>query len=310
MYAIITDNTVARLYGDLALRRFYPGKLFSIPEGETTKSRETKQHLEDMLFESGCGRETTIVAMGGGVILDLAGFLAATFCRGVPLILVPTTLLAMVDASVGGKCGVNTPHGKNLIGAMYPPQKIITNLQFLQTLPECEMRCGLVELLKHGLIGDPTILKTLSIFDAIEVKRRIVSRDLHEKGLRRLLNLGHTIGHALETLSNYTLRHGDAVATGISVEARIAFTMGILEKESFKTIISLFGPGHLPYSPNELLSVMRHDKKAQLQEPRFVMLKKIGEPHEFGGDFCTTVPSTLLRGVLDDLYSRRTLASC
>lgn len=304
MYAIITDNTVARLYGDLALKRFYPGKLFSIPEGEAMKSRKTKDRLEDLLFANGCGRETTIVAMGGGVILDLAGFVAATFCRGVPLILVPTTLLAMVDASVGGKCGVNTSHGKNLIGAIYPPSHIIIDLSFLHTLPEAEMRCGLVELLKHGLIGDPTILKTLSLFDAIEVKRRIVARDLYEKGLRRVLNLGHTIGHALETLSNYTLRHGDAVAIGISAEAKIACEMGILEAGSYETITSLFGPGHLPYPASGLISAMQHDKKGKSQ---FVMLKKIGTPHAFDGDFCTTVPSTLLQGILDDLYSRRTL---
>ena len=293
--AVITDSNVAKLYGE-GIRE----PLFVFPAGEPSKTRETKEKLEDAMLQAGASRETTVVGFGGGVVCDMAGFIAATFCRGVPLVLVPTTLMAIVDASIGGKNAVNTRHGKNMIGTIYHPEKVVVDLGFLKTLPEKEMRCGLVEMYKHALIADEGLLETMDIQQAIEVKRRILARDVSEMGLRRILNFGHTIGHAIETLSDYQIAHGDAVAIGIVVESHLAYEMGILEEKSLATILKIFGPLKLPFSPDEVMKTLAFDKKATEGVPRFVMLEKIGKPHPFDGEYCTTVPEQLLRRVLHD----------
>lgn len=309
MYALITDHIVEKLYGQTLCTHLesqgFAIQLFSFPAGELSKTRATKEKLEDALLSEGFNRDTTIIALGGGVVTDLAGFLASTFCRGVELILIPTTLMGMVDAAIGGKNGVNTDYGKNMIGSLYEPQKLYVCPEFLKTLPEEEWFNGAVEMLKAGLIADAdyfynfsNIPITEAIDQAIEIKRRIISRDLTEKGLRRVLNLGHTIGHALETLSDYQISHGKAVAAGIVLEAEISYEMGILKKEALDQIKAKFPPAVINYSFDEIYDVISRDKKAIDGNPRFALLEDIGVPFSAEGAYCTEVPREILKKVL------------
>lgn len=286
-YAIITDDCVAQLYGKALTahlqERELEAELFSFPAGECSKTRATKEKLEDALFEAGFNRDTTIVALGGGVVCDLAGFLAATFCRGVDLVLIPTTLLAMVDAAIGGKTGVNTDLGKNLIGAFYFPQQIVMDFRFLQTLPEKELWNGTVEILKAGLIADADLFLNFGslswktrIERAIEIKRRIIAQDPDERGVRRLLNLGHTVGHAIETVLDYQISHGEAVAIGIVLEARISQRLGQLEGESLIEIEKRFPPVSLKLDLDALFKALVLDKKVKGKALYFALLKEIG----------------------------------
>lgn len=304
-YAIITDQTVANLYGKAFCYHLqslgYDSALFSFPAGEASKNRETKEQLEDALLEKGYSRDTTIIALGGGVVTDLAGFLASTFCRGVDLILIPTTLLAMCDAAIGGKTSVNTPQGKNMIGAFYFPKKILMDLGFLATLPEKEIFCGKVEILKAGLIADPELfyhfstlpLKT-SIDRAIEVKRQIVAQDPYDQRIRQWLNLGHTLGHALEAASNYQNSHGEAVAMGIVLEAKISSKLGYLPQEVLTQIEATFPPVVLNCPYEKILQALSLDKKSKNGELRFVLLQDIACP------IVTDVPLTLIEDILHD----------
>ncbi len=310
-YALITDDHVEKLYGIPFYNHLYSLgldiQLFSFPAGESSKTRATKEKLEDALLSQGFSRDTTIIALGGGVVTDLAGFLASTFCRGVDLILIPTTVLAMVDAAIGGKTGVNTDLGKNMIGSFYSPQKLFILPEFLKTLPEKEWFNGGVEMLKAGLVGDGEFFQEFSnipiedaIERAIEIKRRIVALDPHEKGLRRVLNLGHTIGHALETLSDYTISHGQAVAAGIVLEARLSYEMGILKKEALEQIEGRFPPVTLSFDFKAVFDVIRKDKKSENGCPRFVLLQDIGVPLSCAGTYCQEVPLEILQRVLDE----------
>jgi 3-dehydroquinate synthase len=316
-YAVITDHNVEKLYGQAFCNHLsslgFDIQLFSFPAGEPSKTRATKEKLEDALLSEGFNRDTTIFALGGGVVTDLVGFLAATFCRGVELILIPTTLMGMVDAAIGGKNGVNTEHGKNMIGSLYDPKKLYICSEFLKTLPEEEWFNGAVEMLKAGLIADADYFHRFSeipiaeaIERAIEIKRRIISKDLTEKGLRRVLNVGHTIGHALETLSDYQISHGKAVATGIVIEAEISYEMGILKKEALDQIKEKFPSVALGYSFEEMYEVMRRDKKAEGGCPRFALLEDIGVPFSADGAYCIEVPREILKKVLHD----KALCSC
>jgi len=315
-YALITDQIVEKLYGQSMCNQLsglgFDIQLFSFPAGEASKTRATKERLEGALLSEGFSRDTTIIALGGGVVTDLVGFLAATFCRGVELILIPTTLLGMVDASLGGKNGVNTPYGKNLIGSFYNPQKLYICPGFLKTLPEQEWFNGAVEMLKAGLIADADYFHHFSeipisesIDRAIEIKRRILSKDLTEKGLRRVLNVGHTIAHALETLSDYQIPHGTAVAAGIVLEAEISYEMGILKKEALAHIKTKFPPAHFDFGFDEMYDVMRRDKKSEDGTPRFALLEDIGVPYAAEGTYCIEVPRKVIRKVVSE-----TLCSC
>jgi 3-dehydroquinate synthase len=310
-YALITDHQVASLYGEKLCDHLSSQgleiELFSFPAGESSKTRATKEKLEDALLSQGYSRDTTLIALGGGVVTDLVGFLASTFCRGVGLILIPTTLLAMVDAAIGGKTGVNTEHGKNMIGSFYAPEKLFILPGFLKTLPEKEWKSGTVEMLKAGLIADAEFFHefsnipiTQAIDRAIEIKRRIIALDPQEKGLRRVLNLGHTIGHALETLSDYQISHGEAVAAGIVLEARMAYEMGLLKKEAFEEIQKRFPPVMVSFDFQAVFDLIRRDKKAADGLPRFVLLQDIGIPHAFDGAYCAEVPYEVLKKVLHD----------
>lgn len=277
-------------------------KVFYIHGGEQAKSAKTKERVENFLFKEKCGRDTILIALGGGTITDSVGYIASTFLRGVQLILVPTTLLAIVDASIGGKNGINTKYGKNLIGTLYPPQAVVADLDTLNTLPEHEIRYGMAEIIKIGLAVNPSILKYLNDpknFDllvkcAAEEKISIVEKDPHTHGKRNLLNFGHTVAHALERVSKYSLAHGTAVAIGCMTESHLSMQLGYLIRESFEQILSL--ENHLgrlmlptPYSRSAVLKAMLTDKKSNGCDSYFVCIDGIGHPVEFDGRFCRAV---------------------
>ena len=250
-YGIITDDTVASLYGEQ-----YADPLFIFPHGEHNKTRATKEMLEDQLFEAGFNKESTLIGLGGGVVCDMAGFIASTFCRGVPLILIPTTLLAMVDASIGGKNGLNTPFGKNLIGTIHHPKEVQLDLAFLKTLPENEMRQGLAEMVKHGFLNEPYMQLLLkegvtekTIRGSVDVKREWIQKN------RDALNFGHTVGHALEKESNYTISHGDAISIGMAAES-------FYDPQVVELLTRFHLPTEMPpFDIDNLIQHMRRDKK-------------------------------------------------
>lgn len=325
-FALIADQQVASLYGaqiaDSLNQAGLEFHLFSFPSGESSKNRETKAHLEDQLFAQKLGKDTCLIAMGGGVSTDLGGFIAATYCRGIPLVTIPTSLLGMVDASIGGKTGVDIPTGKNMIGTIYQPKKIIIDPTTLKTLPATELRNGAVEMIKHGLISskdyfekmknqrrtlleaDLTVAEEL-IFESCEIKKNIVEEDERESGKRHLLNFGHTMGHGLELLTHFSIPHGEAVALGILVESHLSYQLGHLSKDDLLEIKKIFTDYELPlklpatYTPEQVLTAMSLDKKSIHGKPRFVILEKIGVPCSFKGTFCSEVDETLIRHSID-----------
>lgn len=320
-YAIITDTHLKNLHGEklqkLMMQSGLETLLFAFPAGEEHKNRAIKEELENRLFENKMGRDTCMIALGGGVVTDLGGFLAATYCRGVPLVMVPTSLLGMVDASIGGKNGVDVPYGKNLVGSIYQPKMVIIDPLTIQTLPVKEVRNGAVEMIKHGLIVDRTYFCFLdekadqilscdsnvlekAIFESCLIKKTIVEQDETETGKRRLLNFGHTIGHALEHLTHYSITHGEAVAIGLLVESHLAVQLGYLRQEELDSIfktLKKFGlplklPGH--FSFEQLLGAMTLDKKSQKGTPRFVMIDAIGSAMPCDGAYCMPVEDRVL----------------
>ncbi|HTC23900.1 MAG TPA: 3-dehydroquinate synthase, partial [Gemmatimonadales bacterium] len=270
-----------------------------VPAGEKTKSRAQWSALSDQLLERGFGRDSAIVALGGGVIGDLAGFVAATYLRGIPYLQVPTTLLAMLDASVGGKTGVDTPHGKNLIGAFHPPVAVVADPLVLRTLPEREYRAGLAEAVKHGLIADAEYFAWLGasadaiarrdeatlatlVRRSVEIKAAVVGEDEREEGRRAILNAGHTVAHAVEHASGYALAHGEAVALGLVAECELAETMGIGRPGLGADVARLLGRLGLPVRLEQalpraqLLAAMGADKKNRAARVRFALPRDVG----------------------------------
>jgi len=325
-FAIISDDIVFSLYGKqlqtILANEGLEVHLFSFPHGEQHKSRETKELLENRLFEKGLGRDTCVIALGGGVATDLGGYLAATYCRGLPLVMAPTSLLGMVDASIGGKTGVNVPYGKNLLGCTYQPKKVIIDTSTLQSLPQKELSNGVVEMIKHGLIADLKLFEYLeshsrkllgldsevlekSIYESCRIKKEIVEEDEKETGKRRLLNFGHTIGHALERISSYSLAHGEAVAIGILVESYLSVQLGFLPLKDLGRIKKIFTDYKLPlqlpsqFSAQSILDAMALDKKSVKGLPRFVMIDAIGSSQDFGSSYCTHVEESLIRKSLE-----------
>ncbi len=303
-FVVITDTVVDRYYGEAVLASFKAAPLrmdkITVAEGEHHKNLKTLESIVGEMLRLGCDRQTVVVALGGGVIGDLAGFAAATFMRGVAFVQTPTTLLAQVDASIGGKVGVNHDLGKNMIGAFHQPRLVWIDTTSLRTLPTREFVCGLAEIVKHALIRDrqyfefleahlPALLQleeaalVKTIRRSCEIKAEIVARDEHEAGERALLNFGHSVGHALEAATQYKqLRHGEAVLLGMLAEAYIAREAGLLAAEAFTRIENSLKKIPLK-APLDGISItiveqcMAFDKKAQQGRLRLVLLREIGE---------------------------------
>jgi 3-dehydroquinate synthase len=322
---MISDERVAKLYGRRSARRLREQgtdcELFTFPAGEPSKSRAEWSRLTDALLDAGFGRDGGVIALGGGVTGDLAGFVAASYMRGIPVVQVPTSLVAMIDASVGGKVGVNTPRGKNLVGAFHPPRAVIVDADTVTTLPREQRSQGLVEAVKHGAILDRSYLHALesrlsdlldgapeaavhAVMRSVEIKSDVVSRDEREAGLRAILNFGHTIGHALEASARYRLPHGSAVGLGMILEARIGERMGITEAGSADALESLVERLELPtripsdVDPGPALEHLRQDKKRRKGRPRYVLLSRLGEVAA-GENWTFAVPSEVVRAVLE-----------
>jgi 3-dehydroquinate synthase len=300
---IITDATVGGLYADVLRRGLsvagFEVTLLEVPPGEEQKSLETAAGLYDKLMEALAERTTPVLALGGGVIGDLAGFVAATFMRGLPLVQVPTTLLSMVDSSLGGKTAVDHGRLKNTIGVFYQPVMVVADIDTLKTLPEDELANGLAEVIKAAAARNASFFKFLEInikkasqlhpgvledmiTEAARVKAEIVSKDeREEKGLRTILNFGHTVGHAVEAVSGFGLKHGRAVAIGMMAAAKISARMGMLDEGEVvrleKLIIAAGLPVKMPeLDSEEIMQAMRHDKKVRGDKIRFVLLRSIG----------------------------------
>jgi 3-dehydroquinate synthase len=301
-YAIISDDTVAPLYAARVRESVGAAhaELLTIPTGESHKTREQWASLTDSLLARGFGRDTTILALGGGVIGDLAGFVAATYMRGVPFVQLPTTLLAMIDASVGGKTGVDTAAGKNLVGAFHRPRAVIADLATLASLPIAQLRSGAAEAIKHGAIADAAYYKTvdsslIAAFDApagdamralivrsVQIKAGIVTLDERESSVRRILNFGHTLGHAIEAESGYRLLHGEAIAIGMVLEAGLGERLGTTKSGTAQTLrdtlqragLPVVVPAHLTSA--HILAATRGDKKAREGVTEYALLEKIG----------------------------------
>jgi 3-dehydroquinate synthase len=300
---VVTNPTVGALYGDaLVAALVASGRQVSVaelPDGEQYKTLTTLEGLYDTLIEWRFDRHCGLLALGGGVIGDLTGFAAATFLRGIPFAQVPTTLLAQVDSSVGGKTGVNHPRGKNLIGAFYQPRHVQIDVATLTTLPPREYAAGLAEVVKYGMISDAAFFAWLEEHQAAlaarrpealqhavkvscQIKANVVESDENEQGLRAILNYGHTFGHAVETLAGYgVIRHGEAVAIGMVMAARTAEGLGLCAAAEVARLTALLGGLALPVTPpsftaNEYLAIMRHDKKVQDGAIRLVLNHGIG----------------------------------
>ena len=295
---LITDENVGKHYSagvtealQVHGQRVYE---FRIPAGEDHKSLDMASKIWEFFARSRLERDSVIIAMGGGVVGDLAGFAAANFLRGVPWVILPTSLLAMVDASIGGKTGVNLPDGKNLVGAFHSPQAVYADISTLNTLPEIELKNGLAEVIKHGVIADPKLFEICEhdfftedikkvISRAIAVKIKIVQEDPYETGLREVLNLGHTVGHAIEKISNYSIRHGEAVAMGMVAEASMSEALRIadpgLSERLSATLLGVELPSEIPgtLERSELVEAMQVDKKRKGGVLRFSLPVSIGE---------------------------------
>jgi 3-dehydroquinate synthase len=305
--ALVTNPTVKKLYGQRVVESLKAAGFLvmsvEIPDGEQYKTLDWANSIYTALLINGFDRKSALVALGGGVIGDLAGFAAATYKRGVPFIQIPTTLLAMVDSSVGGKTGVNHPMGKNMIGAFYQPVKVLMDLRVLKTLPQEEFLAGVAEVIKYGVIRaadlfayldknrekilalDPEALLHI-IRRSCEIKAEVVGIDERESGLRAILNFGHTVAHAVETAENYAMRHGYAVAIGMVYASRLAHKTGLCDASAPEQVERLIKSYGLPTdlsalsrkpSISGLMDTMQIDKKAEGGKVKFILPKKIGE---------------------------------
>ncbi|MGD8596723.1 MAG: 3-dehydroquinate synthase [Anaerolineae bacterium] len=293
--ALVTNTTVSALYAERITNSLetagLPVAVCVVPDGEQHKTLETMQTMYDAFIAAGLDRGSPVVALGGGVIGDMAGLAAATYLRGVPLVQIPTTLLSMVDSSVGGKVAVDHPKGKNLIGAFKQPELVIIDPACLSTLPQEVFASGLAETVKAGIIGDRDLYAQIEAYGpaplpwiierAIRVKISVVEEDPYERGRRAVLNLGHTFGHALELLSDYSLSHGMAVGIGLLAAARLAVRMGECDPDLVPGLQQLLGRLDLPfayqgYTPEQIWSAMATDKKRRRGQLRFVLPRAIG----------------------------------
>ncbi|MEZ4517185.1 MAG: 3-dehydroquinate synthase [Chloroflexota bacterium] len=304
MLAVVTDDHVGPRYAHLVRAA---QTVITVPAGEAYKNLDTVRDIYDQLLAAGIDRQGAVVGLGGGVIGDMAGFAAASYLRGIGMILAPTTLLSMVDSSIGGKTGVDLPQGKNLVGAFKQPRLVVADTAVLATLPAVEFAAGLAEIAKHGLIADPVLWQRLMIEEwthapaayatdrllgsslqtlitqAIAVKQQVVQEDPFEQGRRAVLNLGHTFGHAIEQVSGYEVRHGFGVAMGLVAAAHLSAALGhcspSLPKVVEMVLARLGLPTHIPLEldPEALYEAMGSDKKKQQGRLRFILLRDIGD---------------------------------
>jgi 3-dehydroquinate synthase len=332
-YALVSDSNVMPLYGDRAARSLGVDRTVrvTILAGEAHKSRETWARATDEMLAAGLGRDTTVVALGGGVVGDVAGFVASTYMRGVPVVQVPTSLLAMVDASVGGKTGVDTPAGKNLVGTFHPPAAVVADVSLLASLPEQEFRSGMAEALKHGVIASAEHLRRATgadapgswqslaseatfqtrgddlvdlIADSVRIKADVVRDDAQEHGKRKVLNFGHTIGHAVELCSRFELLHGEAVAIGMVLEARLGERLGLTAPGTAEVVLAAIRWAGLPeslpkgMSPEQVLAAARSDKKARGGAVEYALPSAIGQMAGAGSGWGIHVPDADVLAVL------------
>ena len=321
---IVCNTTVAPLYAaslKTALLKRYPKvHVFELPDGESFKTWETLNLIFDVLLQNSCDRKTVLFALGGGVVGDMTGFAAASFMRGVPFVQVPTTLLAQVDSSVGGKTGINHPLGKNMIGAFYQPLRVVCDLGTLQTLPPRELSAGLAEVIKYGPIADMVFFdwieahindlmarQPLALAHAVqrscEIKAEVVGQDERESGLRAILNFGHTFGHAIEAGLGYgQWLHGEAVGCGMVMAAVLSQRLGLVDAAFVQRLKRLIEKAGLPVvgprlseadNAGRYLELMRVDKKAEAGEIRFVVIDAPGQAS------VRSAPDALVREVID-----------
>lgn len=306
---IAANEPVAALYGNKLAAAMANAALVTFPEGEAYKTLQTVEQMYAEFVDTGLDRSGMVIALGGGVTGDTAGFAAATYMRGVRLVQIPTTLLSMVDSSVGGKVGVDLPSGKNLVGAFKQPVMVLIDPAVLETLPEREIRCGMAELIKHGLISKPDLLeRALKLHappnwlndhsvnprayfagladllpDAIQVKIDIVQADPYEQNIRAYLNLGHTFAHAIEQVSGYAWPHGEAVGVGLMAAALLSHRLGLCDEDvvlaTRDALRAVALPERIPgFDPEAIYAAMATDKKWHNGRPRFVLLRAIGHP--------------------------------
>ena len=325
-YAVISDSHVGKLYGERLVGTLHAATLqahlFTFPAGEWNKTRETWAAISDQMLAEHLGRDCAVIALGGGVVNDLAGFVAATYLRGVPLVQVPTSLLAMIDSSIGGKAGVDVPAGKNLLGAFHQPRVVVADPELLGSLSSAQLAAGLAEAVKHGVIADAEYFAFLeaeyaAIFAkhapaldrvvqrSVEIKAAVVAQDEREQGRRAILNFGHTVGHAIEATSKYEVLHGEAVAIGMVYEGRLAESLGIAAAGTAQRITGVLERLHLPTERPDgsqvehLIAAMRADKKVRAGEIRFAVPSAIGS--SYGSDsagWTVAVPEDAIRHVL------------
>ena len=328
-FALITDSRVETLYAQLICRMLqgagFDGEIFSFPAGEESKTRETKAEIEDRMLAAGFRRDCFVLAVGGGVVSDLAGFLAGTYGRGVPFIIYATTLLSAADASVGGKTAVDTPLATNLIGLFNQPKKVYIDIDCWNTLPPREISSGLAETVKHACLADREFFEYLEEHmeeirgispEACEhmarmncgIKYRVVMKDEREAGLREVLNLGHTVGRAIETLSGYRLLHGEAVSIGLAAACALSVRMGYMTGEEAERVENLLDRAGLPtgipgYIDREaLVRKLYTDKKVRAGQLRFVFQKGIGDMMCFGENvYSRPVEEALVREILPEM---------
>lgn len=328
-FAVITDSNVSDVYArpicEKLIRAGYEVDMFVFPAGEKSKTRETKARIEDAMLEKGYRRDCCIIAVGGGVVTDLSGFIAGTYGRGVPFINYATTLLAAADASVGGKTAVDTPLATNLIGLFNQPEKVYIDIASWATLPEREVKSGMAETIKHACMASEDMfefleknMKDIMSFSQFaceyiaenncQIKYKVVMQDEREAGLREILNLGHTVGRAIETVSDYNLLHGEAVAIGLVAQALLSESLGYMTEEQVARVIALLEKAGLPTSipeyidREELVQKLYTDKKVRSGKLRFVLQKGIGDVVEFTpGVYAKTVEEEIVRQIIEKM---------
>lgn len=320
-YGIITDSNVRKLYGE-DLKKFIQSQdldveLFDFSLGESSKNWEMAGKIGRELIKKEFDKNSMIIALGGGVVGDLAGFIASFYERGIDYIQIPTTLLAQVDSSIGGKTGVNVPEGKNLFGSFYQPKVVFIDIEFLKTLPEEEIKNGLAEIIKYGVIQDSELFKYLEqnypqrtdefylkiIKKSCDIKAKIVEQDEREEKLRKILNYGHTIGHAIETMEEYKgISHGEAIGLGMVYEGKISNKLGLLNAQDLRKQNQLIQAVGLPITykgdPDDLIEIMKRDKKAGSGEIYFILPTKIGKVKQENGRVAFPVDISFLKECL------------